>query len=198
MSAPSGRTRKAAMFPRELPYLAPLKIVLGLGVVGLPLRWSGSASPYVVTIGVVVLAALIALALLYIFVVVIYTQVSSRWGAVHTLPARVERKWTNETDLDLPQDSLGTQVALATDRDPGIPLLQRHDFWVSFDLGGDRREEFRVAESLYVALEEEMTGLLTFRGERLLRFVPESHPEESAPDDGPSQWRPGRRLPRTR
>jgi hypothetical protein len=186
------------MFPRESPYLPLLQIILGLGVVYLVLVCGVSSAPHLFALGICVLIVLVLAAILYVFFAVIRAQVASRWGAPRTLPARVERKWTEERDLDLPLRSLGQQVALATDQDPGIPLAQSWDFWVGFDLGGERQEEFRVPESVYVGLEEDMEGYITFRGERLLRFVPASHPEDQPLDSSgeASQWQEGPHLPR--
>ncbi len=130
-------------------------------------------SPTGFTIVVVVAGTLGVLALAHILITVLRARYAERWGRTRSRRAVVARKWTDEHEYGLPMGDQTTQLlADALDQD-AVPTLYTHwNFWVSFDVGQVKEEEFRVPEEVYLELEEGTEGVLTSRGERLVRFLP--------------------------
>ncbi len=125
-----------------------------------------------------VLGALLALAVaVHVIFTVLRVHYANRWGATHSVPATVVRKWTEEAALDLSME----------DESPAAWSL-----WVAFATES-RKVDLKVPESVYADVEEGMHGVLTYRGERLLSFLPS---DEAHEPDGPSRWRPGPNMPR--
>jgi hypothetical protein len=158
-------------------------------------------------VGVLLIAALLAAAVLFVIyanAVVLRTWYANRWGPIRRAEATVARKATREYSRDVTPilvwfSPLLAAFGLMVDQGAGVDLYTDWNFLVTFQVG-DKEMEFRVPEKLYVELEEGMQGVLTYRGERLLRFAlgaigraPQATPamrDESAP------WRRGGRVAR--
>lgn len=132
------------------------------------------AHPTLFTATAVILAVLTVLAVAHVVITVLRVQFASRWGPTRSVPATVTRKWTTEHDYGLPVGGpVEHALADALDED-SVPTIYEHwNFYLSFDVGTGDEEEFLVPESLYQQTEEGATGVLTYRGERLLSFVAE-------------------------
>jgi hypothetical protein len=161
--------------------------------------------------GVLFIAALLAAAVLfviYVNAVVLRTWYANRWGPIRRAEATVTRKATREYDRDVTPilvwfSPLLAALGLMVDQGAGVDLYRDWNFLITFQVG-DKEMEFRVPEKLYVELEEGMQGVLTYRGERLLRFALgaiHSHPA-AAPGGTPAMrdeaapWTPGGRVAR--
>jgi len=160
--------------------------------------------PALFTGTLVVIAALAALVVAHVLVTVLRVQYASRWGPTRSVMATVTRKWTDEQDYGLPLGGPVEGAVLgAPDQDAVQSVYESWNFWVAFDLGEGDEEEFRVRESVYAAVEEGMAGVLTYRGERLLSFLPSEEPPPDGEGGGggetdrdPSQRHPGPHVPR--
>ncbi len=162
-------------------------------------------------LGVLFIVALLAAAVLlviYANAVVLGTWFASRWGPIRRVEATVARKATREYDRDVTPilarlSPLLAAIGVMVDQGAGVDLHRSWDFLVAFQVG-DKGIEFRVPEKLYIELEEGMQGVLTYRGERLLRFALgtiRSRPPEAAEGtpgvrDEKSAWTPGARVER--
>ena len=144
------------------------------------------SSPTAFTITMVVAGALGVLVMGHVLITVARARYAGRWGPTRSVRAALARKWSDERDYGLPLGGQTTQLlADALDQDAVPTLYARWSFWVSFDLGQGKEEEFRVPESVYTQLEEGTEGILTYRGERLLRFLPlEEVPRRGVGDRG--------------
>jgi Protein of unknown function (DUF2500) len=153
------------VFPDDVsgkPLLAAMAGVAIVVIVARDTRWGVVLVPY----GLAALLLCAVVAILYAAIVVGCTRWANRFGPVRTVPARVVRKSTQSQDFGLPAaDPLGSADGLSE----GGALYTAWSFWVTFEVSG-KEVDFRLPEKLYVELEEGMEGLLTHRGERLLRF----------------------------
>ena len=189
------------LFPGPFDRTVFLKLLLVVFVVWAVLSHL-PAYPALFTGFLVVIAALAALVVAHVVITVLRVQHASRWGPTRSMTATVTRKWTDERDLGLPAGGPLEGAVLGTlEQQPAPTLYESRNFWVAFDLGEGEEEEFRVRESVYTALEEGVTGVLTYRGERLLSFLPSDAPPSVGAnhddgDGGPTQWHPGPHVPR--
>jgi hypothetical protein len=159
--------------PRRFDPEVLLKLSLAV-LLGLALLHYGFRYPLLLSAIFVIVIVLVIAAVIHVVATVLRAQYGNRWGALHSVPAKVTRK-------RVPDSELGESV-----------------FWAAFRINA-REQEFEVPESLYVELEEGLEGILTYRGERLIRFAP-LDAQGRPPDDTPggSAWRPGPHLPRSR
>jgi len=143
------------------------------------------------------LAALVTAAGLFVLGNVAYmafnrVRISYENGFGHacTAPAVVVRRFERGQQLELPigDDSLPVLQA---------PVYTRWAFWVVFRVG-EQEVELRLPKGAYIELEEGMTGLLTYKGERFLRFKPMAIQIDAAkPSAKREWWKAGGRVPRT-
>ncbi len=150
-----------------------LKLVL-LALVAGGLLLLGLRSPWLLRLGIVLGAGLAALVVAHIVYTVVRVQYANRWGVTRSVPATVVRKWTREPDLELSLEAPSEEGSL----------------WVGFQLEHGA-VELAVPEEVYAEVEEGMEGVLTYRGERLLSFLPSDESPEVGreEDEGPSRWR---------
>lgn len=187
------------------PYSGPydvviiLKLLVIVLIIGFGLEFL-VAHPDLFSLLLILFVVLLALALTHVVFTVLRAQYLNRWGPVRTARGVVTRKYTDAHDygLPIPGGPLGHALADALDEDAVPTLYQSVNFWVVFDLGTGKEEEFRVPELVYTSLEEGLEGVLTYRGEQLLSFVP-SGPSTKPPSgqEPPSSWKPGPHLPRS-
>jgi hypothetical protein len=89
-----------------------------------------------------------------------------------TVPAQVIRKWTREYDYDIATrrpSGLGSVLNLFFS--PTITVYEQWVFWVSFLVRGQELE-FGLPEKAYISLSEGEAGLLTYKGDKFLDFLP--------------------------
>ena len=155
------------MARRELPHLALLWIVLALFGAYLALTHAGPWAPVIVAYGA---ATILAVAVVYLaswYGVWLYRN----WRAPkREVDAIVERKWTREYDYDVPTRPPSVLAPILNlFSSPTVTVYQQWVFWVSFGVG-NQELEFAVSEEVYAALVVGHSGVLTFKGERLVDF----------------------------
>ena len=92
--------------------------------------------PNLFTAVIVILAAGTVLVVLHIVSTVLREQYASHWGPPRSVAATVTRKWSDEHDYMLPSGRAGLV---------GPTVYEDWNFWVAFDVGDGREEEFRVS-----------------------------------------------------
>jgi hypothetical protein len=185
--------------PKWYDYGVILKLLLALLLLWALLAY-GLRYPFLLAVTIIIVALLALVAIAHVLSTVVAVGWASRWGRTRSVQATVARKWTRGEDY-----SIGVPVEkpfafegefASPQEELGVTVPGGMGFWVAFRTGA-REEKFSVPESLYVELEEGVKGVLTYRGERFLSFVPLDRPER--PDGehrGPSGWRPGPHLNR--
>jgi len=158
------------MFPRESP-LPGLKILLAFLVVILVLLYVPKQAYAVLGLAAVAFGLLVVL-----WLVIVGTDLRSffadRLAPRRTVRATVGRKWTRDYEMNLPRRSPSILApVLNLFFQPTVTLYIAWVFWVSFDVGG-REMQLSVPENIYIGLTEGAQGLLTYKGEKLIRFRP--------------------------
>ncbi len=154
---------------------------------------------YVLGVLLTLVGLFVLASIAYMLYQLVRTDYADWFSRPRTSPAAFVRKFERSLEVGLPlgggEDLFGNAIPSPLDN-----LLWTHwIFWAVFQVG-DQELEFRLPKDAYIELEEGMTGLLTYQGERFLRFKPMSL--AAGPDETRSskrdQWKLGSRLPRGR
>jgi hypothetical protein len=178
------------MFRRESPHLPLLKVLLAALLLVLILDSTPWDTYVMLGLGALLVGAVVlgVAAMLVSYGGVLYR----RWHApMREVPAVVLRKWTRTYELNLPPalPLLGRAGFLANfvltlfrgrGEGPDPNAYTQWVFWVSFQVG-ELELEFSVPESVYVNLEEDAEGMLSYRADRFLNFR-HTRDWEKAPD----------------
>ena len=141
--------------------LEPLRRVCAANLQGR--RSTLSACAMALSIGPVVLSGFLSLG---------YVSLAKLRGRRRTVPAQLVRKSTRMYGYDSRLSGRGiVQAILAGSMRPRGTACLRHVCWLRFRTR-EREMEFAVPEPLYAALPLSCGGMLTFKGERFIRFEP--------------------------
>jgi hypothetical protein len=167
-----------------------LKLVLAAALL-LALMQMGSLGWWIIGALVAMVALFVAANFAYMLYQLVRLDCVNWFGRRRTAPAAFIRKFERSLEVGLPlgggEDLFGNVIPSPLD-----DLLWTHwVFWVVFQVE-DQELEFRVPRDVYIELEDGMTGLLTYQGERFLRFKPMSLPRPAGDTTTPpGRWSRG-------
>lgn len=166
------------MIPRP-SYLGLWLIVAALAFVALV-----TICPNAVGIAICVGFWLLLAAGVFVVAFVVFWLIRNQLSPVVRVPARVVRRRMKEWDVTLTQrapigiygrDARAAWHAwsyrLGRENVAEAPIVEGKDYYVTFDFEG-REMEFSVSEDDYVQADENVEGLLVYRGEQFRHFIP--------------------------
>lgn len=175
------------MLQHESPWMPVLWILLVLAVCGLLLFYN----VYLLTYAMVGIGVLLGLAALLVVVYTVFWLLRNRVSPITRVQARVLRRRKKDWDVSIIGDTPESAAArlgmmgrqrndarkaysrqMARGQVPEIELAGGTNYLVTFDAGG-QETEFSVSEEYYVKCTEQTEGLLVYRGEQFMQFIPD-------------------------